>query len=175
MAYVEYTFDNERQLRSQSQEVLNKTALKLGFNTARKSLTIKIRMKKGVSHRSWNSGKAVTDSEELFRWLVSGFRAGKQKKRIRGRPVLDQYVQLYSEDIAIMCAVAFRGSGNITEKCYRAGEMILADLKHKIYQGSFNLAPNRGKYAERKWGAGYGDVPLVATKALINTLEVVVE
>ena len=175
MAYVEYTFDNERQLKSNSQEVLDKTALKLGFTTARKSMTIKIRMRKGVGHQSWNSPKSIVDSEELFRWLTGGFRAGTKHKRIRGRPVLDQYIQLYSEDIAVMCAMAFRKSGTIKDKCYRAGVMILDDLKHKIYSGSFNLAPNVGKYAKRKWGAGYGDIPLVATKRLMETLEVVVE
>ena len=175
MAYIEYEIKNQPQLKGHSQEVLNKTAVKLGFTTARKQITIKIRMKKGVGHRSWNSPRSVVDSEELFKWLTGGFHAGRQRKRIRGRPVLDQYIQIYSEDIANMCAAAFRGSGSIREKSYRAGVMIMNDLKHKIYQGSFNLAPNHGKYAERKLGAGYGDIPLVATKRLMETLEVVVE
>lgn len=172
---IAYEITNQSQLKEHTQEVIDKTALELGFTTAGKSLTIKIRMRKGVGHRSWNSKGSVVDSEELFRWLTGGFRAGAKHKRIRGRPVFDQYIQLYSEDIAIMCAVAFKGSGTIMEKSYRAGQMVLSDLKKKIYQGSFNLAPNHGKYAARKWGAGYGDVPLVATKALMNTLEVVVE
>ena len=175
MAYIEYEIVNQPQLKAHTQEVIDRVALELGFTTARKSLTIKIRMRKGVGHRSWNSPKSITDSEELFSWLTGGFRAGRQKKRIRKRPVLDQYVQNYSEDIANMCTAAFRMSGTITDKSYRAGKMVLNDLKHKIYNGSFNLAPNQGKYAERKWGAGYGDIPLVATKRLFEALEVVIE
>lgn len=172
-APISYSITNQQQLKAQTQQVINKTALDLGFGTARKSLTVRIRMRKGVGHRSWNSGAVVT-SEALIGWLTHGFRAGTKHKRIKGRPVFDQYIELYSEDIKQLCIKAFKGSGSIKEKAYRAGVMVMNDLKHKVYQGSFNLAPNHGKYAKRKYGAGYGDVPLVATKHLFEALEVVV-
>lgn len=172
--YIRYEFENEQTLKAQSTEVLNKVAIGLGFETARKSLNIKIRFKKGASHRSWNSG-SLLPSQELAMYLVKGFRAGRKHKRIPKRPVFDLYLQEYSEDIADMCAYAFRGSGTIRERAKRAGEAIKNDFKRRIYQGSFDLAPNTGKYAKRKWGAGYGDIPLVATKKLFEDLEVVVE
>ena len=172
--YVRYEFENERTLKAQSTEILNKTAIKLGFESARKSINIKIRFKKGASHRSWNSG-SLLPSQELAMYLVKGFRAGRKHKRIPKRPVFDLYLQEYSEEIADICAYAFRGSGTIRERAKRAGEAIKNDFKRHIYQGSFDLAPNTGKYAKRKWGAGYGDIPLVATKKLFEDLEVVVE
>lgn len=172
--YIRYEFENEQTLKAQSTEVLNKVAIGLGFETARKSLNIKIRFKKGASHRSWNSG-SLLPSQELAMYLVKGFRAGKKHKRIPKRPVFDLYLQEYSEEIADICAYAFRGSGTVKERAKRAGEAIKNDFKRRIYQGSFDLAPNTGKYAKRKWGAGYGDIPLVATKKLFEDLEVVVE
>lgn len=172
--YIRYEFENEQTLKAQSTEVLNKVAIGLGFETARKSLNIKIRFKKGASHRSWNSG-SLLPSQELAMYLVKGFRAGRKHKRIPKRPVFDMYLQEYSEEIADICAYAFRGSGTIRQRAKRAGEAIKRDFQRRIYQGSFNLAPNTGKYAKRKWGAGYGDIPLVATKKLFEDLEVVVE
>lgn len=172
--YIRYEFENEQTLKAQSTEVLNKVAIGLGFETARKSLNIKIRFKKGASHRSWNSG-SLLPSQELAMYLVKGFRAGRKHKRIPKRPVFDMYLEEYSEEIADICAYAFRGSGTIRERAKRAGEAVKNDFKRRIYQGSFDLAPNTGKYAKRKWGAGYGDIPLVATKKLFEDLEVVVE
>lgn len=172
--YIRYEFENEQTLKAQSTEILNKTAIGLGFESARKSINIKIRFKKGASHRSWNSG-SLLPSQELAIYLVKGFRAGKKHKRIPKRPVFDMYLEEYSEEIADICAYAFRGRGTIRQRAKKAGEAILHDFKRRIYQGSFNLAPNTGKYAKRKWGAGYGDIPLVATKKLFEDLEVVVE
>lgn len=172
--YIRYEFENERTLKAQSTEILNKTAIGLGFESARKSINIKIRFKKGASHRSWNSG-SLLPSQELAIYLVKGFRAGRKHKRIPKRPVFDMYLEEYSEEIADICAYAFRGRGTIRQRAKKAGEAILYDFKRHIYQGSFNLAPNTGKYAKRKWGAGYGDIPLVATKKLFEDLEVVVE
>lgn len=172
--YIRYEFENEQTLKAQSTEILNKTAIGLGFESARKSINIKIRFKKGASHRSWNSG-SLLPSQELAIYLVKGFRAGKKHKRIPKRPVFDMYLEEYSEEIADICAYAFRGKGTIRQRAKKAGEAILHDFKRRIYQGSFNLAPNTGKYAKRKWGAGYGDIPLVATKKLFEDLEVVIE
>ena len=172
--YIRYEFENEQTLKAQSTEILNKTAIGLGFESARKSINIKIRFKKGASHRSWNSG-SLLPSQELALYLVKGFRAGRKHKRIPKRPVFDMYLEEYSEEIADICAYAFRGKGTIRQRAKKAGEAILQDFKRRIYQGSFNLAPNTGKYAKRKWGAGYGDIPLVATKKLFEDLEVVVE
>lgn len=173
--YVRYEFENEQTLKAQSTEILNKTAIKLGFESARKSINIKIRFKKGASHRSWTSKKSILPSQELAMYLVRGFRAGSKHKRIPKRPVFDLYLQEYSEKIADICAYAFRGSGTVTERAKRAGEAIKEDFKHRIYQGSFSLAQNTGTYAVRKWGAGHGDIPLVATKKLFEDLEVVIE
>ena len=50
----------------------------------------------------------------------------------------------------------------------------MEDLKHKIYSGSIALASNKGKYLKDKRAAGYGDIPLVATKTLFEDLEVVI-
>ena len=173
--YIRYEFENEQTLKAQSTEILNKVAIGLGFETARKSLNIKIRFKKGASHRSWISKKSILPSQELAMYLVRGFRAGRKHKRIPKRPVFDLYLQEYGEEIADLCAYAFRGSGTIKERAKRAGEAIKHDFKRRIYQGSFDLALNTGKYAKRKWGAGYGDIPLVATKKLFEDLEVVIE
>lgn len=172
--YVRYELENEQTLKAQSQEVLEKTAIGLGFESARKSINIKIRFKKGASHRSWNSGSMLL-SQELAMYLVSGFRAGRKRKRIPARPVFDQYLDSYADRLHDICVRAFRTSGTIKERAERAGDAVLEDFKHLIYEGSFNLAPNTGKYAKRKMGAGLGDTPLVATKKLFEDLEVVIE
>ena len=171
--YIRYEFENEQTLKAQSTEILNKTAIGLGFESTRKSVDIKIRFKKGASHRSWNSG-SLLPSQELAIYLVKGFRAGRTHKRIRARPVFDQYMEYYSDDIRDICIRKFRHHVSIRERAENAGKAIMQDFKRKIYQGSFNLAPNTGKYAKRKMGVGYGDTPLVATKALFEDLEVVV-
>lgn len=172
--FVSYDITNGSQLKRTTQEVIDKTATKLGFSTARKSLNIIIRFKKGASHRSWNSGK-VLSSQKLATYLVSGFRAGRAHKRIKARPVFDKYLEEYSEEMRDICVRAFNAHDSIANKAYTAGIRVMRDLKRKIYKGSFNLAPNRGDYAARKWAKGYGDVPLVATKSLFEDLEVVVE
>ena len=171
--YVRYELENEQTLKAQSQEVLEKTAIGLGFESARKSISIKIRFKKGASHRSWNSGSLV-ESQELAMYLVNGFRAGRKHKRIPARPVFDQYLELYGDEIHDICVHEFRRHVSIRERAERAGLAVMRDFKRRIYQGSFSLAPNTGKYAKRKMGAGYGDTPLVATKALLEDLEVIV-
>jgi hypothetical protein len=171
---IKYEITNKGQLRAHTQEVANKTAIKLGFTTAKKSLTIKIGFKKGASHKSWNSGSLV-ESQQLAQWLVSGFKAGRAHKRIRGRPVFDQYLTFHKDEIKNICTNAFKGSGSIQTKALRAGNKIKEDLKRRIYQGSFYLAANGGQYAIKKIMKGYGDIPLVATKALFEDLEVVVD
>lgn len=172
--FVSYEIENEHQLKSHSQEVVNKTAIDLGFTTARKDLTIRIGFKKGASHLSWNSGAQVS-SQKLAQWLMRGFRAGRRGKRIKARPVFDQYLQFHSTEMKWICINAFRRSGSIATKAMRAGREIKEHMKHLIYQGSFYLAPNMGEYAEKKERAGYGDIPLVATKALFNDLEVTIQ
>lgn len=170
--FVSYRIENEQQLKSQSQQLVDKTTLDLGFTTARKGLTIRIGFKKGASHVSWNSGSEVS-SAALARWLMSGFRAGG-RTRIKARPVFDLYLQYYSEEMRDICVREFRKHEAITRKAYSAGIAVMNDIKRKIYQGSFNLAPNMGKYAEKKYGKGYGDIPLVATKALLKDMEVTI-
>lgn len=172
--FVSYDIENNSQLKNNTQQIIDKTAIKLGFSTARKSLTIKIRFKKGASHRSWNSGEMLP-SQRLAEYLVKGFKAGKAHKRIKARPVFDKYLEEYSEEMKEICVRAFRAHDSIRNKAYTAGLRIMRDLKRKIYSGSFNLAPNRGEYAARKWAKGYGDVPLVAQKKLFEDLEVVIE
>lgn len=172
--FVSYEIENGNQLKSHSQEVVNKTAIDLGFTTARKDLTIRIGFKKGASHLSWNSGAEVS-SQKLAKWLMTGFRAGKARKRIRARPVFDQYLQFHSTEMKWICVNEFKRSGTIATKAVRAGRAVMEHMKHLIYQGSFYLAPNTGKYAQKKERAGYGDIPLVATKALFKDLEVTIE
>ena len=172
--FATYSITNSAQLKSHTQQVMDKTAVDLGFTTARKSLTIKIRFKKGASHRSWNSGKMV-ESQRLAEWLTGGFKAGGRSPRVAKRPVFDRYVETYSEQIKALCVLAFQRSGTIQEKAYAAGELVMQDLKHKIYSGSIALAANKGKYRKAKEAAGYGDIPLVATKTLFEDLEVVLE
>ena len=170
--FVSYNFENEQQLKSHSQHLIDKTTLDLGFTTARRDLTIRIDFRKGASHISWNS-KSVVPTATLARWLMSGFRAGG-RRRIKARPVFDLYLQYYSDEMRDICVRAFRQRGSIRNKAYAAGVAVMNDIKHKIYEGSFNLAPNMGKYAEKKFSKGYGDVPLVATKALLKDMEVTV-
>ena len=172
-SFAAYKITNSNQLKSQTQQVIDKTALDLGFTTARKSLTITIRFKKGASHKSWNSGKMV-ESQQLAEWLTGGFKAGGRSPRIAKRPVFDRYLEAYSDHIKDLCVLAFQGSGSIQDKAYRAGHYVMEDLKHKIYSGSIALASNKGKYLKDKRAAGYGDIPLVATKTLFEDLEVVI-
>ena len=171
---ITYEITNESQLKQHTQQIVNKTAVKLGFTTARKQLDIKIRFKKGASHRNWMTGQ-FTESQQLAMWLVKGFKAGRTHKRIRGRPVFDQYLTFHKDEMKNICINAFKGSGSIQTKAERAGKAVLADFKRRIYQGSFYLAPNGGSYAIRKWKKGYGDIPLKASKRLFEDLEVVIE
>ena len=169
---IHYNIRNEQQLKQHTQQVVNNIALDLGFTTARKSLTIRIRFKPGASHVSWNSGSEVS-AQRLARWLMGGFHAGKAHIPITARPAFEEYTQNYSIHIKNICKEAFRKRGTIQDKAYAAGQAILEDMKRKIYEGSLNLAPNTGKYAKRKM-AHYGDIPLVATKSLLNDLEVII-
>lgn len=169
---IHYNIKNKNQLKQHTQQVVNKTALDLGFTTARKSLTIKIRFKRGASHVSWNSGSEVS-SQRLARWLMGGFHAGKTRVPVAARPAFEEYTQNYSIRIKNICKEAFAKSGTIRDKSYKAGVAVMEDMKHKIYEGSLNLAANSGKYAQQKL-ARYGDIPLVATKSLLNDLEVVI-
>lgn len=169
---IQYNIKNENQLKQHTQQVANNIALDLGFTTARKSLTIKIRFKRGASHVSWNSGSEVS-AQRLAKWLMGGFHAGKAHIPVAARPAFEEYTQNYSIHIKNICKEAFRKHGTIREKAYAAGLAVMEDMKHKIYEGSLNLAPNVGKYAKSKL-AHYGDIPLVATKNLLNDLEVVV-
>lgn len=171
--FVSYEIENEQQLKSHTQQLVDKTAYNLGFTTARKSITIRIGFKKGASHVSWNSGSEVS-SAALAKWLMGGFRAGG-RKRIKARPAFGNYLQYHSEEMRDICVQVFRRHDSIRNKAYAAGKAVMNDIKHKIYQGSLGLAPNMGKYAEKKYGKGYGDIPLVATKALLNDIEVTIE
>jgi hypothetical protein len=170
---VSYKVENEQQLKSHSQQLVDKATLDLGFTTARRDLTIRIGFKKGASHVSWNS-KSVVSSAALAKWLMSGFRAGG-RRRIKARPAFDNYLQYHSEEMRDICVQAFKRHDSIRNKAYAAGKAVMNDIKRKIYQGSLGLAPNMGKYAEKKYGKGYGDIPLVATKALLNDMEVTIE
>ena len=169
-----YDIKNESQLKQHTQQIINKTAIDLGFTTARKSLNIKIRFKRGASHCNWLTGQYV-ESQQLALWLVKGFKAGKAHKKIRGRPVFDQYLTFHKDEMKNICLREFRGSGSIAVKARRAGEAVMRDFKRRVYQGSFYLAPNGGKYAFKKMRAGLGDTPLVAWKKLFEDLEDVIE
>ena len=171
--FVSYKVENEQQLKSHSQYLVDKATFDLGFTTARRDLIIRIGFRKGASHVSWNSGSEVS-SVALAKWLMGGFRAGG-KRRIKARPAFGNYLQYHSEEMRDICVKAFRRHDSIRNKAYAAGKAIMNDIKHKIYQGSLGLAPNMGKYAEKKYGKGYGDIPLVATKALLNDIEVTIE
>lgn len=172
--FISYEIENQGQLKQQTQEVLNRTAVALGFDTARKSLDITIRFAKGASHQSWSAG-SVTSSQQLALWLTGGFRAGKGHVRVPPRPALDNYVHFHSAEIKNRCVQAFQASGTIRDKAYKAGVEIMEDLKRQVYRGSLYLIPNSGSYRKRKMRHGYGDVPFVATKALMKDLEVVIE
>lgn len=179
--YVRYEFENEQTLKSHSQQVLDKTAFELGFDTARKSIQIIIRFKRGASHKNWLTGQWVS-SQALANMLVNGYRCRKPRharrtgKRVPPRPVFDNYVSLYSQDMTQIVVDTFRRYKrySIKERSVIAGERIMQDFKKKIYSGSLALEQNHGKYAVRKFGAGYGDIPLVASKSLFEDLEVIV-
>lgn len=179
--FVRYDITNAQTLKSHSQQVLDKTAFDLGFDTARKSINIKIRFKKGASHRNWNNGKMM-NSQALANMLVNGYRCRKPGHtrrtgvRVPPRPVFDNYLSLYSEEmrnIVIDTFNKYKGR-SVKERCEIAGERIMYDFKRKIYQGSLGLADNQGQYLIRKMGAGLGDTPLVASKTLFEDLEVIV-
>lgn len=172
---VQYQITNAQTLKAHSQEIVNKTAVRLGFDSARKSITVRIRFRKGASHQSWNSGK-LTEAQQLATWLVKGFRAGRARTKIRARPVFDQYLQFHGSEIRNRCVQVFNSykGRSIKDRALIAGEEIKRDFQRRIYQGSFYLAPNMGHYALKKMRL-YGDTPLVATKALFKDLEVVIE
>ena len=172
---ISYEITNKNQLQSMTEQVINKTAVQLGFTTARKSLTIKIRFKKGASHKSWNSGK-MTESQQLAKWLTGGFKAGGRSPRIAKRPVFDKYMELYSDHVKNICAQVFKTYSHysVRDRAYIAGRRVMEDMKRKIYSGSIPLASNHGQYLKKKRAAGYGDIPLVATKMLFEDLEVVI-
>lgn len=169
--FISYEIENQGQLKQQTQQVIDRTAIELGFKTARKGLDIVIKFAEGASHSSWNSS-SLTDSQQLALWLTGGFRAGKSRTRIPARPVFSNYVNFHRDEIKNRCVQAFQGSGSIETKALRAGEEILEDLKRQIYRGSLYVAPNSGDYARRKLKKGYGDIPFVATKDLLEDLEV---
>lgn len=174
--FVKYSFENAETLKAQSAQVVDRTAYALGFDTARKSLNISIRFALGASHQSWNSG-SMTDSQQLAEWLVNGFHAGKQKTPVPGRPVFDNYMAYYGEQMQEICASVFRiySHWSIRDRAYEAGKAVLRDFKRRIYTGSLAIASNSGDYAKRKSRKGYGDAPFVATSALLEDLEVVIE
>ena len=174
---VQYKITNETTLKSQTQEVVDKTAFALGFDTARKSIEIHIRFALGASHQSWNSPKSFTDAQTLADWLVSGFHAGRQHVWVPGRPVFDNYMASYGERVHQICAYVFNTYKHysIRDRANIAGEYILKDFRNKVYQGSLGVNSNSGDYAKRKARKGYGDAPFVATKALLQDLEVVIE
>jgi hypothetical protein len=179
---VRYEIKNEASLKAQSQNVVDKVAFELGFQTKRKELNIQIRFKKGATHANWCNGKSVL-SEDLINMLVSGYRCRKPGRirrtgaTVPARPVFDNYLELYSERMRDTVIKTFQtySHWSIPDRCRMAGKKIIDDFKKQIYSGSLGLAPNQGKYALRKMGAGYGDIPLVATKKLFEDLEVVVE
>ena len=93
------------------------------------------------------------------------------------RPVFENYVALYSNDMKRICAETFKtySHWSVAQRAEQAGKAIIRDMKKKIASGSLALAPNQGKYAVRKARAGHGDAPFRATGALLKSLEVVVE
>lgn len=179
--FVKYDITNAQTLKAHSQQVLDKTLFDLGIETARKQLDIIIRFKKGASHKNWLTGQMV-NSQALANMLINGYRCRKPGrsrrtgKRVPPRPVFDNYLSLYSQEMRDIVVDTFNKYKNrsIKERCEIAGERIMDDFKRKIYQGSVGLEVNHGNYAIRKLGAGYGDIPLVATKALFEDLEVIV-
>lgn len=174
--FVRYSFDNAETLKAQSAQVVDSTAYALGFDTARKSLNISIRFARGASHQSWNSG-SLTDSQQLAEWLVNGFHAGKQKTPVPGRPVFDNYMAYYGEQMQEICASVFRtySHWSIRDRAYKAGKAVLRDFRNRVYNGSLGVASNSSTYLKRKLRKCGGDAPFVATKALLNDLEVVIE
>ena len=174
--FISYQIENEQSLKEHSQELVDKVAFELGFKTKRKEVRLAIRFAKGASHTNWRTGQTTYDAEELARLLVRGFRS-KHGERIRPRPFFKNYMNYYSEDVRDIVIETFRiySHWSVTNRCYMAGKRILEDFKRKVYTGSLGLAGNQGKYALRKIGAGYGDLPLVVTKAMFEALEVVVE
>lgn len=179
---IRYEIENEASLKAHSQDVADKVAFELGFQTKKKELHIKIRFKKGASHTNWRNNKSIL-SEDLINILVSGYRCRKPGRKRRtgvtvpARPVFDNYLELYSEHMRDIVIKTFQtySHWSIRERCRMAGKKIIEDFKKQIYTGSLGLASNQGKYALRKMGAGYGDIPLVATKKLFEDLEVVIE
>ena len=172
--FVNYSIENMSSLKEQAQQVVDGTAFDLGFRTARKSINIGIRFKLGASHQSWRGGK-LTFSQQLAEWLVNGFHAGRQRYPVPGRPVFDNYMDLYGEQVHNICVNAFQtySHWSIPDRALMAGEAVLRDFKRRIYSGSLGVAANSGEYAKRKFRR-YGDAPFVATTALINDLEVVI-
>lgn len=181
-ALIHYEIENEASLKAHSQDVADKVAFELGFQTKKKELSIKIRFKKGASHTNWHNNKSIL-SEDLINILVTGYRGRKPGRKRRtgatvpARPVFDSYLEHYSERMRDIVIKTFQtySHWSIRERCRMAGKKIIEDFKKQIYTGSLGLASNQGKYALRKMGAGYGDIPLVATKKLFEDLEVVIE
>lgn len=177
--FVRYEIENEASLKAHSQDVADKVAFELGFETKRKQLDIKIRFKKGASHANWINSKHSPDADVLIGYLVNGYKCGGRAKgaSVKPRPVFDNYADKYSEDMKEIVVQTFRtySHWSVPDRCVVAGRKIMEDFKKKIYSGSLGLVKNEGKYLELKLKYGKGDIPLVATKKLFDALEVVIE
>ena len=166
--------------KTTAEMAFEKTAIKLGFTSPKRSLHIKIRVKKGASHVSWSNPKSsITDAAVLAAVLIKGFRAKKGRAkgvRVPARPIFTNYASMYRNDMVEIIRKTFKSYSHwsVRDRAVHAGKAIIRDLKKKAYNGSLDLAVNQGKYAAKKL-AKYGDAPFVATKALLNSLEVVIE
>lgn len=165
--------------KTTAEMAFEKTAIKLGFTSPKRSSHIKIRVKKGAAHVSWSNPKSsITDAAVLAEVLIEGFKVKGRAKGIRvpARPIFTNYASIYRDDMVEIIRKTFKSYSHwsVRDRAVQAGKAIIRDLKKKAYNGSLDLVANQGKYAARKL-ARYGDAPFVATKALLNSLEVVIE
>ena len=169
--------------------VTNNLEYKLGFKSPKRAVDITIRFKRGVSHTSWTSPKSsINDVARLAALLIKGYKAkaykggtsggsrGTPSVRFPARPIFTNYKELYGDEMRQIVINAFRTYSHwgVAQRAERAGKAIIRDMQRKVYSGSLGLAANQGKYAAKK-AARYGDVPFVATKALMEHMEVVIQ
>lgn len=170
--------------KTSAQAVCDSLSQHLGFKTAKRSVNIRIQFAPGIGHTSWTSPKSsIGDVAELAELLITGYRTFTKKKtgtkvytKVRPRPIFDNYASLYADDMRQICINAFQtySHWSVAKRALQAGKAIIKDIQHKAYNGSLSLAMNTGKYAARK-ASVYGNVPFVATKALMKGLEVIIE
>lgn len=142
--------------------------------SARKSVAIKIRFKKGASHKSWRRG-TVSSVWDVAGGLINGTYGGNIGYSGTARPIFENYREMREDFIKDTIAKMFSDTyshWSYADRLAVAGERIKRDLVEQVKMRKLGLAPNTGDYARRKRHQFGLRAPFEATGALLKELEV---